>query len=198
MKHFHLHDAFDDDDDHDGEADDFHYPQAVVFEMAGQVYAIEASMVQETMGFDGGVPVPGNLTQPVFLKALRNETVCTFHLASLLGLADSLPSVWPSKASVLITESSQADIQVGWIVDRILGMISLQLRRMIPVGESVTTAAHLAAEVPVIGQFQQGKRRITLLDIEKILCKNNLVEIARPGEKPVVTPIPTVEESKDV
>ncbi len=135
--------------------------QAVVFNLADQVYAVDINDVLEIIRPETITRVPGS---PDFVEGvikLRGRVIPVIDLAGRFGLARTAPAAENSK--IMIVEAGGAT--VGMVVDNVAEVLQFSREQIKPPPQIVTgrETAYLK------GIVLAGERLIILLDVDRIL-----------------------------
>jgi len=137
----------------------------LTFSLDNVFYGVNVNQVLEVKNFEGATPVP---YAPHYVKGvtnLRGEVVPVIDLRKRIGLSDK-----KEKDDAGIMMIVQDKHPIGVIVDSVIEVLTLQKKDMETDPESLITDRSDG----VIGVAKHDKDLIVLLDMLKVLSKDNL------------------------
>jgi purine-binding chemotaxis protein CheW len=139
----------------------------LTFSLDNVFYGVDVNQVREVKNFEGATPVP---CAPNYVKGvtnLRGEVVPVIDLRKRIGLSDKKEN--ESGIMVIVQDKHP----IGVIVDSVIEVLTLQKKDIETGPESLITRRSDG----VIGVAKHDKDLIVLLDILKVLSKDDLGEM---------------------
>jgi purine-binding chemotaxis protein CheW len=136
----------------------------LTFSLDNVFYGVDVNQVREVKNFEGATPVP---CAPNYVKGvtnLRGEVVPVIDLRKRIGLSDKKEN----EPSIMVIVQDKHPI--GVIVDSVIEVLTLQKKDIETDPESLITRRSDG----VIGVAKHDKDLIILLDIIKVLSKDDL------------------------
>ncbi len=140
--------------------------QLVLFELQGEIYALEAARVREIVQRPRETRVPHTPPYVVGIVNLRGQVVPTLDLLRRFGLGDSTGSA----TQVIVVELRQS--LVGLIVDVVTEVMNVPLSRMEPPPETVLSGPVRA----VSAILEIGGRLASVLDIDLAFAPEEMLQ----------------------
>lgn len=144
--------------------------QYISFSVAGEEYAVTILRAREIVEYDTVTRVPMMPPAVVGVLNLRGRVVPVVDLATKFGLPATQVTRW---TCILIVET-EADgelTQMGLLIDRVGDVVDLDPEDIEP-APAFGTKVHLDQ---LLGLGKVGKRLVLLLDIDRVLCPEELL-----------------------
>ncbi|MEW5832777.1 MAG: chemotaxis protein CheW [Campylobacterota bacterium] len=149
--------------------------QLLTFKLGNETYGIQINKVREILTYPTVTPIPDASRWVKGVINLRGEVAPVIDLRVRFNVNDD--PIYTNR-TIIIAVKTQDMRMIGLVVDEVSDMENVDLDRLYPAPDMGTSIAPEYLK----GLFKKEEKMIVILDIDRILDKDEMQRLSRAGE----------------
>lgn len=150
--------------------------QLLTFKLGNETYGIEINKVREILTYPAVTPIPDASKWVNGVINLRGEVAPVIDLRIRFGVNNS--PIYDQR-TIIIAVKTHDTRMIGLVVDEVSDMENVELDKLYPAPDMGTSIAPKYLK----GLFKKEDRMIVILDIDKILDKEEMQKLSRQTQE---------------